>query len=166
MSRPILSFRWETDTLTPQLRALPKSVVKAVDEVVGKTQARVFGIVKFSTPVDTGDALRAWEMETVHDGKGRVVNRTVYINVLEYGGYPVRRARGPLPPGAFQRGGAYLGGMPPGPRTMASPGGEPPTTSNVSKQAPSGMVRAAIGECEEQMVFDLEAAIERAWLGD
>jgi len=162
----LIQFKWTRDTLTTTMKRLPASVRSAVNEVVDKTIDRVFAIVKFSTPTDTGAALAAWEIERSGAGSGRVVNRTAYINVLEFGGYPVRPARGPMPPGSFQRGNAYLGGLPPGPRTMASPGGEPTTTSNMSKQAPHGMVRKALGEVEEQFEFDLEEAVERAWRGD
>lgn len=159
----LIQFRWTKDTLSVAFRKLPENVRRAVNEVVDKTIDRVFAIVKFSTPVDTGAALAAWEIERDGAGAGRVVNRTAYINVLEFGGYPVRPARGAMPPGSFQRGNAFLGGLPPGPRTMVSPAGEPPMTSNVSKQAPHGMVRKALGEVEEQFEFDLEEAVERAW---
>lgn len=162
----LIQFKWARDTLTTTMKRLPASVRSAVNAVVDKTIDRVFAIVKFSTPVDTGAALQAWEIERNGDGTGRVVNRTAYINVLEFGGYPVRRATGPMPPGSFRRGNAYLGGLPPGPRTMTAPSGEPPTTSNMSKQAPHGMVRKALGEVEDAFEFDLEEAVERAWQGD
>ena len=165
--RPLVSFRWEHTGLITTVRKMPERVDRAVKEVIRRHIDRVFNIVRFSTPTDTGRALRAWRIEMRDGGRaGVVTNDTPYINVLEYGGYPVRPARGPMPSGAFQRGNAYLGGHPPGPRTMGAPGGEPTMRSNVSKQAPHGMVRKALGETEDAFQFDLEEAIERAWNGE
>lgn len=169
MANPLVSFTWEQDHIETHMAKLPARFVEAVARVVRSTTIRLFGIIKFSTPVATGRALAAWKLTytTAREGaSGEVSNDVPYINVLEFGGYPVRASppAGPVP-GSFRRGRALLGGFPPGPRTQASGGGDPPVSSNVSKQAPHGMVRAAVGSVEAQFAQDLEREIERVWTG-
>jgi len=91
-----------------------------------------------------------------------IENTAAYANVAEYGGWPVRAAATAKPPG-FIRGAAMLGGRTPGPRTQRAPGGKPRMTSNVSRQAPKGMVRATFIELEKPYVADLEEALETFW---
>lgn len=169
MANPLVSFVWETDTIETHMAKLPARFVEAVGRVVRDTTTRLFAIIKFSTPVATGRALAAWKLTITPNTDGAagvVTNDTPYINVLEFGGYPVRASPPADPtPGSFRRGSALLGGFPPGPRTQGGTGGDPVTASNVSKQAPHGMVRAAIGSVEDQFAADLERAIERVWNG-
>lgn len=169
MAGPMVKFEWRTNTLVAAATNLPKRFQEEARKVVEKNTQRVFEMVKFATPVDSGRALAGWRIEIQSDGKaGRVVNRVPYINVLEFGGYPVRAlsrvrdvSRG------FVRGNAILGGQfPPGPRTMAVLGGDPPMNNNISKQAPSGMIRKAIGEIADIFEFDLAEALEAAWEND
>lgn len=164
MAQRLISFRWVDLSLVTTVRKMPEAVEREVRKVVERTIKRVFDIVKFSTPVDSGRAIGAWRMEVDASTKtGKVINDTPWINVLEFGGYPVRKDTGTGP--GFVRGAARLGGLPPGPRTRAFLGGEPAMANNVSAQAVSGMVRKALGETEDQFEFDLAEAIERAWEG-
>lgn len=156
-----LEFRWVDESLLNAIRDIPESSQRAIKTVVRATTKRAVRIAKFKTPVDTGNAINSWEDTTEKGGQvGVFKNSAPYINVLEFGGYPVRAATSGAKAG-FRRGGAILGGLPPGPRTQRAPGGDPEMRSNVSKQAPRGMVRSTLIEIEPQFVFDLNEEIER-----
>lgn len=194
------------DTVTPTLLAAPDAIRVGVQKVVDQTAAKLFKRVRLATPRDSGAAARGW-VEIV-EGRGekatvRLVNKVDYINVLEFGGYPVvslkkrsakkktkkkrprrksakeldraRKSKGTpkrkqggsqkashTPVGAVVRGGARLGGgYPPGPRTQKDGGGDPPMLSNVSRQAPKGMVRKQLAAIRPEFLFDLEEAIDK-----
>ena len=145
-----LKFEMADKGLTPTLQKLPKSIQDVVHKVVAETTKRAAAIAKFKTPVDTGNAIDGWVVEKPGRGnnpKGAFVNRVPYINVLEFGGYPVRK-------------GPTFGGRPPGPRTMTAPSGDPAMKSNVSRQAPRGMVRLTLIEIEPQFLADLEEQLQ------
>ncbi len=157
----LLDFEWTNLDLSDALEELPETARKAIAETIDDTTERAIKIVKFKTPVDSGRAISGWEKSTEDGGlKGVFSNDTPYINVLEFGGYPVRSAASGQ--GGFRRGNAVLGGLPPGPRTQRAPGGDPEMRDNVSKQAPRGMVRATLQEIEPQFVFDLNEALDEA----
>lgn len=159
--REILSFEWGTNTLARALEALPREAKKATERVVSDTTKRAFRIVRNKTPVDRGTLRDAWRLE-ISGVRGRFVNTAPHANVAEFGGWPVtalsrsKRVR----PGAIVRGRAQLGGHKPGPRTRRAGGGQPTMRSNVSRQAPRGMVRLTLEEIKPQFLFDLEEALE------
>ncbi|KKN14489.1 hypothetical protein LCGC14_0995600 [marine sediment metagenome] len=160
MARPrgILSFEWSFDSLTPALKNAPRETQAAVAQVIEKTTDRAFRIVKNRTPVNSGNARRGWRKES-RGTSGRVFNAVDYINVLEFGPYPVTSANRTSRSGGIRRGGAILGGAPPARRTQRAPGGEPSMRSNVSRQAPQGMVRKTLKDIEPRFVADLTDAI-------
>ena len=136
---------------------------EAVIKTVKDTTLRGQQIVKFKTPVDTTKAINGWHTRFENGGeRGLFVNEVAYINVLEFGGYPVRPISSGASPGTLIRGKAILGGLPPGPRTQRAPGGDPDMRSNVSKQAPRGMVRSTLAELQDQFIFDLGENLDRA----
>lgn len=153
-----LSFEFTDKNLVKALSSLPKETQIAVSGVVKKTTDRVFRIVKNKTPVDTGRARAGWRKES-RGAEGRIVNSVPYINVHEFGGYPVTPAARTSRTGGFRRGRAVLGGAPPRARTRRAPGGEPPMTSNVSRQAPQGMLRKTFNDIQPRFVVDLVDAI-------
>lgn len=161
VAKGILVFEWGNDTLTAALEALPKEAEAAVVEVVKDTTARATRIVKNKTPVDRGRLRQGWRAE-VKGLTGRFVNTVAQANVAEFGGWPVTAlSRSPkLRPGARIRGRAQLGGHKPGPRTTRAPGGTPSMFSNVSRQAPQGMVRITLKEIQPVFFFDLDEALE------
>lgn len=158
------------NTLTPGLKAAPAVIREAVDGVVLDTADKTFARIKRFTPRNTGKAAGDWywiEEGTGDDKRISYVNDVAYINVLEYGGYPViptsRKRSGS---GGIRRGKAYLGGdYPPGPNTQLEPGGDPVMRSNVSRKAPSGMVRKQLEAARPEFLSELDAAIERALEG-
>lgn len=160
-----------TDTITPALQNAPALVEQAVQEVVRETGERIFNQIKLSTPRDSGKAAGGWDLSYQQAQGGAaatavIENDVPYINVLEHGGYPViPLSRQPRLPGV-RRGRAQLdGAYPPGPRTQRAPGGQPTMLTNVSRQAPQGMVRVAFARAQDRFVFDLEEAIDRALAG-
>lgn len=169
------AFRWQTTTLEDALEELGPKAVREVGKVIKATTKRAYKIAKNKTPVRTGKAFSSWKQSTEKGGlEGIVSNDVPYINLLEYGSYPVRpisRASGQGD--SIKRGRAYLGGsFPPFKHggevtrtTRAPSSGEPKMLSpgNVSKEAPRGMVRLALIEVEPQFVLDLEEALDRAW---
>ena len=140
-----------------------------------------------------GGASSKWRSKKTGRGTITISNDAPHINVLEFGGYPVvadrkkkaakkkkakkkkkKRPRIARAPGAKKRtnertgpgrrrGGARLGGFPPGPRTQVAPGGSPTMTSNVSRQAATGMVRQNLSRIQDRFVFLLEEAVEQAF---
>ncbi|HEU01433.1 hypothetical protein LCGC14_0273400 [marine sediment metagenome] len=159
----MLTFEFVDEGLAEALRDLPQNVAGAIEKTVRDTTARARNIAKFKTPVDSTKAINGWRIRFEENGqRGVFFNEVPYINVLEFGGYPVRRASAGASPGTLRRGRAVLGGLPPGPRTQRAPGGEPPMRSNVSKQAPRGMVRFTLQEIEPAFLFDLSENIDQA----
>lgn len=169
----LLTFEWSKNTLAPALENLSKEAEAAVAQVVEDTTNRAFKIAKNKTPTDRGDARRGWRKES-RGSQGRIFNDVAYINVLEFGGFPVTALgrSGTLRPGALIRGRAQLGGAPPPKkrdksgkftgtaRTQSARGSRKvPMTNNVSKQAPRGMVRAALAEIQPRFLSDLKNAI-------
>lgn len=160
--------------LAETIRKAGPRIGDAVRKVTKQHADRVYKNIKFSTPTDSGKARAGWKKKLSDRGRAArtvaITNDVEYINVLEHGSYPVRAARNVTDPrGAIRRGAAYLGGhFPPGPRTVRAPGGQPKMLApgNVSRQAPHGMVRKALGDMQEAYVFDLERAIEEALAGD
>lgn len=152
----------------PALRKLPREVQDAIDKVVEDTSKKLFDRIVTDTPRDRGQgggAVSRWT-RTVDGDQALITNDAPHINVLEFGGYPVRATKGralAVGVGGFQRGNAVLGGLSPGPRTQIAPGGSPTMVSNVSRQAPQGMVRQNLARITEPFVFDLEEAIDRAF---
>jgi hypothetical protein len=158
-----LEFEWVDTSLLEAIKELPRSSRRVIKKVVKATTKRAVKIAKFKTPVDSGEAIISWDESSERGGAvGVFRNTAAHANVLEYGGYPVRKATSGAQAG-FRRGGAVLGGLPPGPRTQRAPGGDPEMRDNVSKQAPKGMVRVTLIEIEPQFVFDLNEEIEREW---
>lgn len=167
-------FFWKTDTLDDALRELPKTARDAVADVIKKTTEDARKKIRFRTPIGkTSRAFNGWKTSIEKGGlRGVVYNDVPYINVLEYGSYPVRPKRTAQSPGALARGNALLGGdFPPGrtrggvTRTRKAPAGEPTMLrpGNVSKQAPQGMVRITLIEIEDRYIFDLNEALDRAF---
>lgn len=149
----------------PALDRMPVKVQRAIEKVVSDTSALLEQRIKNDTPRDSGKAAAAWSRE-VQGSQAVLTNKSPYANVLEYGGYPVvpnsherTNATGP----GLVRGNATLGGYPPGPRTQVAPGGSPTLISNVSRQAPKGMVRQNLERIQDRFVFDLEEAIDTAF---
>ena len=160
-----LEFEFVDEGLVEALQNLPESTQRAIKDTVRATTLRGQQIVKFKTPVDSGKAINAWKTRFENNGeRGVFFNDTPYINVIEFGGYPVRASSAGASLGTLRRGNAVLGGLPPGPRTQRAPGGQPQMRSNVSKQAPRGMVRSTLIELEPQFTFDLAEAIEREFV--
>ena len=161
MADEILAFEWGNDTLNAAIAALPKEAAAAVGQVVKDTTNRATRIAKNKTPVDRGDLRRAWRSD-VKGLEGRFVNTAPQANVAEFGGWPVTALgkKGKLRPGARIRGRAQLGGHKPGRRTQRAPGGEPQMFSNVSRQAPQGMVRITLKEIQPAFMFDLDDALD------
>lgn len=158
----LISFEWVSDTLTEAMEAIPQETEAAISQVVETTTDRAFRIVKNRTPVDSGEARRGWRQE-MRGSTGFIVNNVDYINVLEFGPYPVTPASHTQRRG-LRRGRAVLGGAPPPrgrgtARTTRAPGGQPSMRSNVSKQAPKGMVRITLQEIEPRFVVDIADAI-------
>ena len=152
----------------PALRKLPREVQEAIDKVVADTSEKLFNRIVTDTPRDRGQgggAVSRWT-RTVQAAQALIKNDAPHINVLEFGGYPVRAIKGRTLAsgvGGFQRGNAVLGGLSPGPRTQIAPGGSPTMISNVSRQAPQGMVRQNLERITAPFVFDLEEAIDKAF---
>lgn len=169
-SPALLSFAWGENSLVPALVNLPPEAAAAVAAVIRTTTDRAFRIAKNKTPVDRGDARNGWR-QVASGQKGRIFNNVPYINVLEFGGYPVTPASRTRRSG-LRRGKAILGGAPP-PNTRDSSGrfqggartqkarssGRAPMRSNVSKQAPVGMVRSTLEELRPRFLSDLTHAI-------
>lgn len=155
-----------TDTMGPALQQAPQAIQRAVEAVVRQTADRVFQRIRLATPRDSGQAAAGWSQRTEGTGeqaKRTFVNTVPYINVLEFGGYPVTPARFVRRLPGIPRGNAVLdGAYPPGPRTQQALGGDPPMTSNVSRQAPQGMVRKNLAAARPEFLFNLEEAIDRA----
>lgn len=152
----LLEFSWNLDSLGKALGAFEAEARAAVREVVSRTLDRAYSMVRARTPVDTGRLRAGWRrvLSGPRGGgasAGTIANSVPYVRVLEFGGYPV------LAPGEF----------PPGPRTRRAPGGEPAMRSNVSKQAPRGMLRTVLQDLEPQFLFDVERALENlpSWRG-
>lgn len=161
------------DQVADVLKNAPSRVSKAIDRVVKGIAATAFVRIKLATPRDSGFAAGNWQRTDL--GKLSIIsNSTPYIGVLEFGGYPVVAIGAGGAGGIFGggaggskliRGKAALGGFDPGPRTQRAPGGTPKMLSNVSRQAPSGMVRKVLKDIEPEFVFDLEEALDRALSG-
>lgn len=149
----------------PALRKLPREVQEAIEGVVEDTSETLFTRIVTDTPRDSGNAAERWT-RTVQGDQAVLTNDAEQINVLEFGGYPVipsSRSRPNATGPGITRGNAVLGGYPPGPRTQIGEGGSPIMTSNVSRQAPSGMVRQNLERIQEPFVFNLEEAIDQAF---
>ena len=160
-------FKIEYST-TLDLKGAGKRVNDAIAKVVDRTARDVYMKIKLATPSRTGFARGSWKRYKSSDGLTAVIeNKADYINVLEFGGYPVTALgrSGKLRSGALIRGKAQLGGSPPGPNTRKAQGGEPTMRSNVSKQAPRGMARRTMAEAEPVFMFDVAEAIDLAMAG-
>jgi hypothetical protein len=161
-----------------ELKKLPKKVQDAVKKVVRDTGKRVEKRIRLDTPRDRGTAAAGWKSTEQRVPGGvevTLTNKVPYINVLEFGGYPVKpkwhkrtNATGP----GIPRGDAILGGYPPGPRTQKGEdafvpdvleGVTPGMNDNVSRQAPSGMVRQNLIRIQPRFQFDLEEAVAEAY---
>ena len=135
-----------TDTVTPALKTAPARLRQAINGVVQAIGERAFQRIKFATPRDTGNAARGWRKTVTGNGQTvEIRNDVPYIRVLEFGGYPTNA------PGQF----------PPKARTQRAPAGAPTMRSNVSRQAPQGMVRKTLQAIEPEFQFELEEAIDR-----
>lgn len=158
-----LEFEFIDEGLVEALENLPRNAQEAVIKTVRDTTRRARNIVVFKTPVDRGTLINGWKVRLENGGeRGVFFNDVPYANVAEFGGWPVRSLARAAGPGTLIRGNAVLGGLPPGPRTQRAPGGEPNMRSNVSKQAPQGMVRSTLIEIEPQFVFDLAENLDEA----
>ena len=145
------------------LKGAPKRVNKEIARVVKETTDDAFQKIKFATPRESGEAQAGWKQREEDDGRtGVMENKVDHINVLEFGPYPVTALSrsGVLRSGALIRGKAQLGGFRPGPRTQRAPGGKPTMRSNVSKQAPRGMVRRTLAELRPGFAIDMTEAVE------
>ena len=182
-----------SNPITAALKALPKEVLAAIENVTKETSELLFTRIVDDTPRDRGSAGGAASKWTKSppDASGTVTieNDAPHSRVLELGPYPVvatgkRKKRGGKKkkkkkragrkgrekrakrertgPGEL-RGNARLGGFPPGPRTQVAPGGSPVMKSNVSRQAPKGMVRQNLERIQDRYVFALEESIEQAF---
>ena len=175
--KSLIELRFDGN-LGPLLRDMEANTRDAIVEVVDQTSVRVLKEIIFATPNNTGTARNGWVRELENGGLTAILKNDVpYIRVLEYGSYPVRAIRGTAGPsrirvqqnGAIRRGRAYVGGnFAPGPRTVQAPGGDPPMLSpgNVSKAAPHGMLRKAIGEAAELFAFDLAEELDKVLAGE
>ena len=134
----------------------------AVKQLVAETTERTLKKIRYRTPIDTARAFRGWKIKFTRGGlEGTISSSIPYIAVLEFGGYPVRPLKwDPNGPG-FVRGAGRLGGKMPGRRTTRAPGGDPKMTSNVSRQAPKGMVRITFLDTEKQLERDLKELVDR-----
>lgn len=157
-----------SNPLAAGFRRLPRKVEQAIEKVVDDTSKLLFDRIVTDTPRDrgTGGGLVSRWTRTVVMGQAVIKNDAPHANVAEFGGWPVipnskgrPNATGP----GLPRGGATLGGYPPGPRTQIAPGGSPVMISNVSRQAPEGMVRQNLERIEDRFVFDLEEAVDQAF---
>lgn len=169
MARALLSFDWSDTSLVTALDNLPREAEAAVAQVVAVTTDRAFKMAKNRTPTDRGDARNGWR-QSARGRNGRIFNNVAYINVLEFGPYPVTPASHTSRSG-LRRGRAVLGGLPPPDkrdaggrftgtaRTQKAPGGRPTMRSNVSKQAPRGMVRSTLEDIQPRFLADLTNAI-------
>jgi len=160
-----------TDDVSPFLSGVENRIRRAVESVVQETADKAGQRIHNRTPRDRGTAAAAWRRTSSVGGQEATFsNSTPYINVLEFGGYPIIPAsRTPTRSGLQRRGGAFIGGgaYPPGSRrTSAAPSGEPSMTSNVSQAlGRQGMVRVTLTEIEPEFVFDMEEAIDAALSG-
>lgn len=157
-----------SNPISEALKTMPREVERAVDKVVVDTADRIEQRIKDDTPRDRGQgggAVSRWTKTKTKSGEVTLRNDAPQINVLEFGGYPVvpNSKNRPNATGGTVRGNATLGGYPPGPRTQIAPGGSPTMTSNVSRQAPRGVVRQNLERAQDRFVFDLEEAIDRAY---
>lgn len=186
----MLQFRWDTDDLTKVLDEMPDRVTEAVKETTKDTTEQAVEMIKHRTPRDTGAAIRSWTVSYGDGGlRGILASGVPYINVLEFGGYPVvstkkrkprkkkaskkkkknltkkrkRRKNVRTGPG-FRRGNAILGGCKSGTHTQRAPGGLPEMRSNVSNRRGTqrGMVRSTLLDIEDQFVSDLDWAVRAA----
>lgn len=167
--RALLSFAWSDTSLVQALANVPRESEAAIAKVVADTTDRAFKIAKNRTPVDRGRARQGWKQHA-RGRHGSISNNVAYINVLEFGGYPVTPAKHATRKGGFRRGKALLGGAPPPAggrsgrgqaRTKRAPGGTPRMRDNVSKQAPGGMVRWTLEHIQPRFLSDLTDAINR-----
>lgn len=172
----LLTIEFDFTGMERSMRILRRGVPKVLKRVIKRTGDKAFRRTRNRTPVSRGKARGSWKRIVL---KGGLVVRiqgggptAPYINVLEFGGYPVRdKTTARRTPGSFARGGAVLGGLPPGRRTRRAPraqGLDPPAepsgrplNSNVSKQAPRGMLRITFKELESEFARDLERALDR-----
>lgn len=164
-----IEFEFIDKGLAAALQNLPVNVQNAVVKTVAETTDRAREIVRFKTPVDSQKLFNGWRTRSEEQGlRGVFFNNVAYAAVLEFGGYPVRKRTATASPGTLIRGKAVLGGLPPGVRTQRATGffstlfGAQTMRSNVSKQAPQGMVRSTLIEIEPQFVFDLAENIDRS----
>lgn len=153
------------DRFSNALKNAPRRVQDAIVDVIRDTGQEVFLLIKFRTPRDTGKLAAGWTK--VATGPQVVISSSVpYVNVLEYGGYPVIPAsRKRKNSSGTQHGNAFLGGgYPPRARTVMAADGKPAmlSGSNVSRQAPTGMVRVTLEEIRPKYIQDLEDALEKA----
>ena len=153
------------DRFSQALANAPRNVQVAINAVIQETGEKVFQRIRFRTPRDRGTLAAGWGRRS-QEGSVVIFNTVPYVNVLEYGGYPVIPAsRNRTLSGGLVRGRAVLGGgYPPRARTVRAPGGEPSMLagSNVSRQAPTGMVRVTLIEIQPEYIFNLEEALDRA----
>lgn len=150
------------------LRRVPGASDQAIRIAVARVGAIAFNRTRIRTPSASGRARAGWQMRSIDGGKVvEIFNRVPYAGVLEFGGYPVRAARRARS-GGIPAGRALLGGLPPGIKTMrpiggdfdekAKPGGAA-FNSNVTRQAPQGMMRVSLKEVDER---DFAPALEDA----
>jgi len=158
----------------------------AADQAAERTAKAVLRDCQSKTPKESGRAAASWSMRRI----GTIVvtfqitsTGIVYMRVLEYGGYPVRK-NWPGSSGGFVRGRGRLSGLPPGPKTRrpgnlqipvqkrgvaiepALPYGRP-INANVSRQAPKGILRTSLitrdkKTLEPALFRSLVTAIRRA----
>ncbi len=139
-------------------KAFPfRKLKKEAQEAVEKAAKGMLQEIVAATPSGKGKARSGWRLVRQSSGSNisiAIKNSVKYINVLEYGGYPVRAiSRSKAQRGAIVRGKGYVGGnFDPGPRTQPSSSTDPLMLkpSNVSSEAPKGMVRNTIKNRKEQ----------------
>jgi len=85
-----LSFTFIDKGLGKALADLPENTQGAIRKTVKDITKRALAIVKFKTPTDSTTAINGWRTRFENDGqRGIFFNEVPYINVLEFGGYPV-----------------------------------------------------------------------------
>ena len=175
MAKRLLSFSIDVSDMKRALRTAPRAVRLGIKSAIKKTTMKAFRRTRSKTPTDRGIARGGWRFRFTNRGlTGEIFNDVDHINVLEYGGFPVRAASRVKrrSAGSFKRGNAILGGHKPGPRTQRARdvrGLEPPAeragkrshNSNVSKQAPSGMIRITFRDIQPEFARELENEINK-----
>lgn len=129
------------DAYTANLHGRIAAMQREAKTLTIKAGSELFRGTQDRTPVDTGRAKASWRSHALDDYTWQVISEGVpYIGMLEFGGYAG-----------------------PGPKTQPAPGGEPAMVSNVTRQAPHGMLRLTLLDIREVYLRDLGVALATSW---